>query len=407
MKRVVFLLLLLLIIGSFFELSARNTVVLTSKQSVTSQISSSDKGAIYIVRESIDLNNKSIQLPQNAVLQFEGGALYNGDLIGNNATIVAGRYELFKTVTLTGNWILDGVPVEWFGAIPNDVNQDCSEAINTTINVGRKISAPALLGSGVYYTQKTIDIPDYGTLIGLSPSLTRICYYADADVGVYMHGQYTTIRNICVEENELGRKGICIKLGDRKTNVSSTRGFVEDVKAIGGDCGLDLEYQWCNKISGVNCRYNNTGLYAYDTTPYVENAVIEGNYRYGVYSEGFGIKLYNATIEGNRIGCVLNGKYNLLNNCYFEGNTASHLDKNATKNLKGADIEGGNLYVGDITEVTDLVMISCLFVNDSKFNNTIRIDKCKNLTIMGCSSLKYLETTKNCTVKYADVPYRN
>ena len=75
-----------------------------------------------------------------------------------------------------------------------------------------------------------------------------------------------------------------------------------------------MEYQWCNKISGVNCRYNNIGLYANATTPYVENAVIEGNYEYGIYSEGFGIKLYNVIVEGNRIGCVLNGRDNLLNN---------------------------------------------------------------------------------------------
>lgn len=406
MKRVVssFAFLAIFVLGSSFELSARNIVVLTGKKSITSQILPSDRGALYIVRENIDFKKKSIKLPQDAILQFEGGVLYNGRLIGNNSTIVAGRYEIFKTITLAGNWTLDGIPVEWFGAVPNNVNKDCSKAINTSINAGRKISAPALLGSGVYYTKSTIDIPDYGTLIGLSPSLTKICYYASAGVGVYMHGQYTTIRNFCVEENKLERKGICIKLGDSKTKVASTRGFVEDVKAIGGDRGLDLEYQWCNKISGVNCRYNNTGLYAFETTPYVENAVIECNYLYGVYSEGFGIKLYNATIEGNKVGCVLNGKYNLLNNCYFEGNTASYMDKKAKKNRKGVDAEGGNLYVGEKSVVTDLIMVGCLIINDSKFNNTIRVDKCQNLTIMGCNSMKYLKLTKNCNVKYVDVP---
>lgn len=391
-----------LLFGYTEKIQARNRVILTNTKSINSQIRSTDKGAIYIIQQNIDLKNNTIKLPQDALMKFEGGLLSNGELVGNNTTIEAGRYQILSSVSLSGSWTIDGIPVEWFGAIPNRSDYDCAKAINQAIMSGKRISAPATMGSGIYYTKSTIDIPENGTVIGLSPTLTSICYKASIGVGVYMHGQYPTLKNICVQEYKMERNGVCIKMGDLKTKVSCTRGYVEDVKTIGGNQGLAMEFQWCNKISGVNCRYNNIGLYANATTPYVENAVIEGNYEYGIYSEGFGIKLYNVIVEGNRIGCVLNGRDNLLNNCYFEGNTASLLNAKAKKNSSGVDIEGGHLYVGEDAAVNSLVLIGCLIDGSRKYNNTIRIDKCQSFSAIGCNSMKQFILTKNCKVKYVD-----
>lgn len=395
--RLVFLTVLLSC--STYESTARERVVLSNTKPISAQIMPTDKGAIYIVSETIDLGGEKMKLPEGAILQFDGGMLLNGEIVGNNATIVAGRYEIFKNVSITGCWSLNGIPVEWFGAVANNASYDCSDAINMVLLIGAKINAPALLGSGVYYTKSTIDMAGKGTLIGLSSALTTICYDANAKIGVFMHKEYNTLRDICIKEKEMERKGICVKLGDKNNLDGCRRGYVENIKTMGGDCGLDLEYQWCNKISGVNSRKNNTGLYAGETTPYVENAVIEGNFKYGVFSEGSGIKLYNAIIEGNNLGCVLNGKYNMLNNCYFESNSESYLNKNAAKDSNGKDVVGGNLFVGEKEQVIDLIMIGCRFANSSKYNKTIRVDKCQNLNIIGCHSMEYLEMTKNCTLR--------
>jgi hypothetical protein len=196
-------------------------------------------------------------------------------------------------------------------------------------------------------------------------------------------------------------------VGDLKEKVSCTRGYLEDVSTLGGKIGLDLEYQWCNKITGIKCRYNATGLYAHSTTPYIENAVIEGNYKCGIDSEGSGIKIYHAVIEGNAIGCILNGKENLLINCYFEGNTASMRDKNARKDAYGFDVDGGHIYAGETSTMTNLIMMGCHIVNTYKHNNTIRIDKCLNFTSIGCNSLDYVELTNNCTVKFMDSTFED
>ena len=383
-------------------LLARNRIVLSKSKPLSSQIMASDKGALYIIEDDFNLKGESIKFPQGAILQFEGGRFSNGNLVGNASTVVAGRYEIFGSISLSGTWTLDGIPVEWFGAVPNTTDSDCSKAINSAISTGVSINAPAFLGSGTYYTRHTIDIPEGGALIGSSPSSTTIRYYDEAKIGLFMHGQCATLRDVCVQEHKMERKGICIKVGDSKEKVSCTRGYLEDVYALGGKIGLDLEYQWCNKITGIKCRYNATGLYTLSTTPYIENAVIEGNYKCGINSEGSGIKIYHAVIEGNAVGCILNGKENLLVNCYFEGNTASMRDKNAAKDTYGFDVEGGHIYAGENSTITNLIMMGCHIVNTYKHNNIIRVDKCLNFTSIGCNSLDYLDLTDNCTMKYMD-----
>ena len=395
-------LFMLMACASEINLQARTRIILSPTKPISAQISASDKGAIYIVQTNIDLKKNTVKMPQGSILQFEGGKLSNGEIVGNNATIEAGRYEIFDEIELSGTWLLDGVKAEWFGAIPNREDIDCSVSINKAIVNGKHVNASILLGSGIYYTKSVIDISDYGTLIGISSTVTRICFREESGIGVYMHGQCTTIKNISVQEYKMKQKGICIKLGDKIKRESCTRGYVEDIKTLGGDKGLDLEYQWCNKISGVNCRYSNIGLYVYATTPSIENAVIESNYQCGVYSDGSGIKLYNAIIEGNMVGCVLNGGENYLNNCYFEGNTATYVEDKPKKDKNGVDVKGGHLYVGEKKAVISLVMIGCVIGDVKKYNNTIRIDNCKGFTAMGCSSLKNAVITGNCIVKYVD-----
>lgn len=392
----------LFLVGIYTPLCARNRIVLSASKPLSSQITMAEKGTLFVVEADFNLNGERIKLPEGAILQFEGGLFFNGELYGNNTRVMAGKYEIFRALTLSGTWSLDGIPVEWFGAESNREDFDCAKAINASIAAGVAIMTPAVLGSGTYYIKSTIEIPDNGALIGSSPSSTTIRYFEEAGIGLYLHGQHITLRDVSVREDRMERKGICIKVGDYEKKVSCTRGYLEDVSTLGGNYGLDLEYQWGNRIAGIKCYYNGIGLRALSTTPYVENAVIEGNYKCGVLSETSGIKLYNAIIEGNTVGCVLNGKENLLINCYFEGNTASQRDEKAKRDAYGFDVEGGHIYAGEAAFITNLIMIGCHIVNTYKNNNTIRIDKCLNFTSIGCNSLDYLDLTENCTVKYID-----
>lgn len=79
------------------------------------------ENTIYIIRYDFDLNNNfkgSVTIPVNCILQFEGGSLCNGTIIGQDTEILAGLERIFDSnVTLAGSWKNNG-HIRWFGANP-------------------------------------------------------------------------------------------------------------------------------------------------------------------------------------------------------------------------------------------------------------------------------------------------
>lgn len=89
---------------------------------------------IYEIRYDFDLNNKTIDIPKNCILKFEGGAFNNG-FITNYYTCI---YP------------------EIFGAIPND-NFDCTDAINKAAKLAEMTNTTLHFSDGIYKVTKTVD----------------------------------------------------------------------------------------------------------------------------------------------------------------------------------------------------------------------------------------------------------
>ena len=51
---------------------------------------------IYEIRYDFDLNGKTLELPENCTLKFEGGSIGNGNIIGNNTSILAALTRIFS-----------------------------------------------------------------------------------------------------------------------------------------------------------------------------------------------------------------------------------------------------------------------------------------------------------------------
>ena len=72
---------------------------------------------IYVIQYDFDLNGESVTIPENCVLEFDGGSLSNGTLTGQNTVIDAELVDIFKTdLTLSGTWNVPESYPEWFGA---------------------------------------------------------------------------------------------------------------------------------------------------------------------------------------------------------------------------------------------------------------------------------------------------
>lgn len=59
----------------------------------------------YVIKWKYDLNGQSIEIPENCILEFDGGSLSNGTIVGNDTKIVnLYDYSILSEVTLEGTF---------------------------------------------------------------------------------------------------------------------------------------------------------------------------------------------------------------------------------------------------------------------------------------------------------------
>lgn len=83
----------------------------------------------YVIKWNYDLNGTVITIPDNCILEFDGGSFDNGTIVGNNTVISAPLSKIFTTnLTITGTWKNEKAYIEWFGAA-GDGNIDDSDCM--------------------------------------------------------------------------------------------------------------------------------------------------------------------------------------------------------------------------------------------------------------------------------------
>ena len=88
---------------------------IVNEKNVLTQTMMQNSNTIYIIQYDYNLNGVSITVPSGCVLQFEGGSLSNGTLVGDKTLISAGNYQIFSGISFTGSWNGD-LNACWVGA---------------------------------------------------------------------------------------------------------------------------------------------------------------------------------------------------------------------------------------------------------------------------------------------------
>ena len=119
--------------------SLREAVLTTVRKNVLTQHMMSKSNTIYIIQYDYCLAGQTIEVPENCVLDFQGGSLRNGVVILNETSLVENGSRIFDNITLSG--ILNGdLSCTMFGASPSsskDLNLDSiKETIKQLDNVG-------------------------------------------------------------------------------------------------------------------------------------------------------------------------------------------------------------------------------------------------------------------------------
>lgn len=60
----------------------------------------------YIIRHNFDLENQEIVIPENCIIEIDGGSVSNGTLTGNNTILLNANKtdNILNNITLAGTW---------------------------------------------------------------------------------------------------------------------------------------------------------------------------------------------------------------------------------------------------------------------------------------------------------------
>jgi len=107
-----------------------NHVILDKGKSLKKQIIL--KNTIYDIYDDFDLMGTTIQVPEGSTLNFKGGTISNGKLVGANTRIVAPFGRIFQAnVSFGGKFLSDFIRMAWWGTMnANDNTQEVQSALD-------------------------------------------------------------------------------------------------------------------------------------------------------------------------------------------------------------------------------------------------------------------------------------
>ena len=201
-------------------------VILRKDKSFKEQVT--QENTIYEIRYDFDLNGEEITIPEGCVLDFQGGSLNNGTIVGNSTAIVAPLVRIFDSLILSGNFLGSGYP-EWYGTIAGKTSVCLIESMTSLYKVYTNIE----LQEGKYYAHSGKSI-QCKSLEGKGRStLIEVTGYTD-DYSPFILGKLggstaertwnQTIKGIRIEMRESGvLRTSCLSIG------ATTRCLIDNI----------------------------------------------------------------------------------------------------------------------------------------------------------------------------------
>lgn len=216
---------------------------LASKVIIANKLSDfTQENTIYKITTDLNLNTAILELPANCTLDFQGGSISNGTIIGSNTKIKAGLNKIFDTnITLNGSWNVNEVYPEWFGIIGIDANQDTAciqKAIDSCISTNFK---SVVLQNRIYQINSVLNITTNCKIEGTSSQVwdrgtsTRLVL-AENITGISVQFTGVEIRNIKITGNTTNT-------GISFTN-SSYYFSAYKIVTTGLGIGFDIQHSW-------------------------------------------------------------------------------------------------------------------------------------------------------------------
>ena len=271
----------------------------------------SNPNTIYEIRYDFDFENESIILPKDSILCFKGGSFSNATLEGDNTTIQAQNYEIFKNVQIRGTWDTSDFYVEWFGAKGDGVSDDTT-SIQKALDVVLSVTLPFHITvhlSKTYRITDTLNIHAETTLKGNF-------------IGSYMN--YAKTQYKCIVADFSDTKKWIVQSSNLKNSA-----YNADLGKIPVDSGT-IKYQEAIRIEDIKIESSNTNNPAFGGIRIIasSNSSIKNcsvfHTLYGIYrmatwyssdSDNYVTSLICPLVMGNDMNAfsVINGYYTCSN----------------------------------------------------------------------------------------------
>ena len=231
----------------------------------------SGENAWYVICYNHNLKGEKILIGDNSIVEFQGGSLSNGTIVGANTEIIAPLYQIFNTyIRFEGTFKNSTIYPEWFGAVGDDkryedqntaaFNAACKAAVGSSLLTDYPDALESInsvtLSNKIYYVNGSIDIPS---------AYFTIKSERNAEVG-YVNHRMATIKSSSSEP--------VLNLVDRRINDVYFNGgveklVIENVKIEGagkektafGIGKNDCDYVRDTKISNVLVQHCRFGVY--------------------------------------------------------------------------------------------------------------------------------------------------
>lgn len=291
-------------------------IILRKNKSFAEQVTK--KNTIYEIRYDFDLNGAEITIPENCALNFNGGKLENGTLVGDNTKVNCDLYfTIFNKIIIKGNFLIEKLTPQNFGAIA-DGTFDCSDIFKQLEELPYNVFIPRGLYkvNNLKINSKEWHFEASGSAHWFDENCAKIL----TSTGVAISGG-PIIYNLFVEYNgnevDRSKRGVGISLTTHWAEIH--RAFVSNFNVgilLGGTDHCDY-----TRLYNVNSWYN---YYAGIKIDHSDRAQVNFISIFDCNSGSNGVDVHNKEVEPNitrGFGIYLNGGNSIyINNADVSSN---------------------------------------------------------------------------------------
>ena len=200
----------------------------------------SNSNTIYIIRYNYNLNGSEIIIPEGCVLDFQGGSVSNGTIVGNDTNIKTNTKKIFDRISFEGKFALSVVYVDWFSPIDNNY----TDAFNKSIRLLRngRFSGGTIILSAKEYIVNNITLESRININGAGKNNTIIKQLDGVNSPLIFIPKIVSINNIknltlCgISNNNVVEFETTDSSGNNKGQFKTNFGFL--MAAVGSAVGL-------------------------------------------------------------------------------------------------------------------------------------------------------------------------